>query len=63
MDSALSPLIVAVQPTSAAGRTGSTIGSAAAVVSAVASIRLRTRPGRAASHPSMLTKPAASRYG
>ena len=47
---------------SAAGSTGKTTGTATAVVTALASRRLRSRPGRAASHPSMATAPAASRY-
>ena len=47
---------------SAAGSTGKTIGTATAVVSALAIRRLRSRPGRACSHASMATAPAASRY-
>jgi len=46
---------------SAGGSTGRTTGRAAAVVSAVASMRVRSRPGRACSHPSMA--PRTRRYG
>jgi hypothetical protein len=61
MDSADTVFTFAVEPVSAAGSTGTTNGSASAVVSPVASSRPHSRAARAASHPSIATAPAASR--
>jgi len=43
------------------GNTGRPSGAVTAMMAAVASRRLRSRPRRAYSHPSMATTPAAAR--